>query len=85
MRKTDDFDVFGGWEFNAGIEFLEFRASEVAAAVAIVVTGETQTIDFEAATSVLIEHVEKVYIIGSLRIKKWDIHDDFAFALVNFS
>jgi hypothetical protein len=42
---------------------LEFRPSEVAAAVAIIaVAGETQTIDIETATSLLIEHVKKVCI-----------------------
>ncbi|KAL4595379.1 hypothetical protein ACB092_12G087200 [Castanea dentata] len=51
-----------------GIEFLEFRASEVAAAVAIVVTGETQTIDIEAATSVLIQHVEKERVLKCVNL-----------------
>ncbi|XP_058096994.1 cyclin-D3-1-like isoform X2 [Magnolia sinica] len=43
---------------RGGIEFLEFRPSEVAAAVAITVSGETQTVDFNKAVSCCI-HVEK--------------------------
>lgn len=29
-----------GWELNAGIDFLEFKPSEIAAAVALYVSGE---------------------------------------------
>lgn len=36
---------------NAGTEFLEFRPSEVAAAVAISVTKESETLDFDNAVS----------------------------------
>lgn len=49
-----------GGEFNAGIDFLEFRPSEVAAAVAISVAGEAKTVDTEKALSLLVQHVEKV-------------------------
>ncbi|KAJ8625063.1 hypothetical protein MRB53_033593 [Persea americana] len=45
-----------------GVDFLEFRPSEVAAAVAISVSVEAQTVDFNKALSSCI-HVEKV--------KKW--------------
>lgn len=54
-----------------GIEFLEFRASEVAAAVAIAVAEETQTIDIETATSVLIQHVEKERVLKCIKM----VHD----------
>lgn len=47
-------------ESNAGIDFLEFRPSEIAAAVAISVVGETQTVHTEKAISVLIQNVDKV-------------------------
>lgn len=52
---------------------MEFRPSEVAAAVAIAVAGETQTVDIETATSLLIEHVKKVYSHWSTEPQK-DIH-----------
>jgi len=55
--------VFGGWEFNAGIYFLEFRPSEIAAAVAIAVVGETKTVDAEQAISVLAQPVQKVKLV----------------------
>ena len=48
---------------NAGIDFLEFKPSEIAAAVAISVTGEAKTVvDTEKAISVLSQHVEKVKV-----------------------
>lgn len=48
------------WEFNAGIDFLEFRPSEIAAAVAISVSGEIKAVvDIDRAISSFI-HVEKV-------------------------
>ncbi|KAJ1424803.1 Cyclin-like [Sesbania bispinosa] len=42
-----------------GIDFLEFKPSEIAAAVATYVVGETKTIDTAKTISVLIQHVEK--------------------------
>ena len=51
-----------GIQCNAGIDFLEFRPSEIAAAVAISVVGEGQTVQTEKAISVLIQLVEKVSI-----------------------
>lgn len=52
-------DVCGGWELNAGIDFLEYRPSEVAAAVAIYVAGESKALDHtEKAITVLIQHVD---------------------------
>ena len=47
------------WELNAGIDFLEFRPSEISAAVAICVTREAQTLDINKAMSNIIP-VEKV-------------------------
>lgn len=49
-----------GGKFIAGIDFLEFRPSEVAAAAAISVAGESETVDTETSISLLIGHVEKV-------------------------
>ena len=56
-------DVFDGWEFNAGIYFLEFRPSEIAAAVAIAVVGETKTVDAEQAISALTQPIQKVKLV----------------------
>ncbi|MED6161558.1 hypothetical protein PIB30_061936 [Stylosanthes scabra] len=53
-----------------GIEFLEFKPSEIAAAVAISVTGETETVDTEKATSVLIQHIEKERVIKCVELIK---------------
>jgi cyclin D1/2/4 len=49
-------------EYNAGIDFIQFRPSEIAAAVAVTlsVKGENQTVQTEKAVSLLIEYVEKV-------------------------
>lgn len=48
------------WEFNAGIDFLEFRPSEIAAAVAISVSEEIKAVvDIDRAVSRFI-HKEKV-------------------------
>ncbi|KAH7524309.1 cyclin-D4-2 [Ziziphus jujuba] len=56
---------------NKGIDFLEFRPSEVAAAVAISVTGEAKTVDTEKAVSLLVEHVEKERVLKCIQL----IHD----------
>ena len=48
---------------NAGIDFLEFKPSEIAAAVAISVAVETKTVDTEKAISVLTYHVQKVKLV----------------------
>jgi cyclin D1/2/4 len=49
-------------EYNAGIDFIQFRPSEIAAAVAVTlsVKGENQTVQIEKAVSLLIEYVKKV-------------------------
>ncbi|KAJ9166495.1 hypothetical protein P3X46_021242 [Hevea brasiliensis] len=54
-----------------GIEFLEFRPSEIAAAVAIAIVGEIKTVDAEQAISVLIQHVEKERVLKCIQL----IHD----------
>lgn len=45
----------------AGIEFLEFKPSEIAAAVAMYVSGEMQAMDIDKALSCLVG-VEKVCV-----------------------
>ncbi|GFY96095.1 hypothetical protein Acr_11g0004010 [Actinidia rufa] len=52
-------------EFNAGIDSLEFKPSEVAAAVAVTISvaGDTQTLDPEKAISLLVQHVEKKRVL----------------------
>lgn len=47
------------WLLNAGIDFLEFKASEIAAAAAIFVSDNVQTLDIHQAISCLV-HVGKV-------------------------
>lgn len=51
-----------GWNLNAaGIEFLEFKPSEIAAAVAMYVSSQMQAIDIHKAVSCLVG-VEKVCV-----------------------
>jgi len=47
---------------------LEFKPSEIAAAVAMNVMGEAQTVDTGEAISVLIQHVEKVRMVVQTNI-----------------
>lgn len=51
-----------------GIDFLEFRPSEIAAAVAISVVGEGQTVHTEKAISVLIQLVEKERVLKCVKM-----------------
>ncbi|KAG8632846.1 hypothetical protein MANES_18G061100v8 [Manihot esculenta] len=51
-----------------GIEFLEFRPSEIAAAVAIAVVGEIKTVDAEQAIPVLSQHVEKERVLKCIQV-----------------
>lgn len=51
-----------------GIDFLEFRPSEIAAAVAISIAGETQTVDIEKAISVVIEPIEKERVLKCIEL-----------------
>ncbi|KAI4337623.1 hypothetical protein L6164_016012 [Bauhinia variegata] len=51
-----------------GIDFLEFRPSETAAAVAIAVVGETQTVNPDKAISVLIHLVEKERVLKCIKM-----------------
>ncbi|XP_057503763.1 cyclin-D4-2-like [Actinidia eriantha] len=48
-----------------GIDSLEFKPSEVAAAVAVTISvaGDTQTLDTEKAISLLVQHVEKKRVL----------------------
>ena len=48
---------------NVGIDFLEFKSSEIAAAVAVFVTAEIQALDIDMASSCFI-HLEKVNSIS---------------------
>ncbi|KAK7351562.1 hypothetical protein VNO77_11115 [Canavalia gladiata] len=51
-----------------GIDFLEFKPSEIAAAVAMYVMGETQTLDTVNTISVLIQHVEKERLLKCVKM-----------------
>ncbi|GAB4861333.1 hypothetical protein Ancab_036494 [Ancistrocladus abbreviatus] len=51
-----------------GIDFLEFRPSEIAAAVAISVTGEILTVDRGKAISFLSEHVQKERLLECVEL-----------------
>ncbi|CAL9001816.1 unnamed protein product [Prunus brigantina] len=52
-----------------GIDFLEFRPSEIAAAVAICISGETQAVDIDKAISCFM-HVDKVRVLKCLELMK---------------
>ncbi|XWS23961.1 hypothetical protein CRYUN_Cryun28dG0060500 [Craigia yunnanensis] len=54
-----------------GIDFLEFKPSEIAAAVAISVAVETKTVDTEKAVSVLTHHVLKERVTKCVEL----VHD----------
>lgn len=45
------------------MDYLKFRPSEVAVAVAISVLGETQTVDMDNAAPHFIQHVHKVKMV----------------------
>ncbi|TKY56313.1 Cyclin-D3-1 protein [Spatholobus suberectus] len=51
-----------------GIDFLEFRPSEIAAAVAISVVGEAQTVHTEKAISVLIQLAGKERVLKCVKL-----------------
>ncbi|KAG8494005.1 hypothetical protein CXB51_011400 [Gossypium anomalum] len=51
-----------------GIDFLEFKPSEIAAAVAIYVAVETTTVDTEKAMSVLTQHVKKERVMKCVEV-----------------
>ncbi|KAK2999003.1 hypothetical protein RJ639_023636 [Escallonia herrerae] len=51
-----------------GIDFLEFKPSEIAAAVAMSVAGETQTVDTEKAISALTRHVQKEKVLKCVKL-----------------
>lgn len=52
-------------ESNVGLDFIQFRPSEIAAAVAVLVSveGENLIVQTEKALSLLIEYVEKVLMM----------------------
>ncbi|KAF5942666.1 hypothetical protein HYC85_020308 [Camellia sinensis] len=50
------------------IDFLEFRPSEIAAAVTISVAREAQTVDSEKAIFLLIQHVEKERVLKCVEL-----------------
>ncbi|XP_022766416.1 cyclin-D3-1-like [Durio zibethinus] len=54
-----------------GIDFLEFKPSEIAAAVAMSVAVETRTVDTEKAISVLTQHVQKERVTKCVEL----VHD----------
>ncbi|KAH1065404.1 hypothetical protein J1N35_030391 [Gossypium stocksii] len=61
-------DLMVGGELNVGIDFLEFKPSEIAAAVAIYVAVETTTVDTEKAMSVLTQHVKKERVMKCVEV-----------------
>ncbi|XP_022772277.1 cyclin-D4-1-like [Durio zibethinus] len=54
-----------------GIDFLEFKPSEIAAAVAISVAVETRKVDTDKAISVLTQHVQKERVLKCVEL----VHD----------
>lgn len=60
MRDVKNF----GWKLNAGIDFLEFKASEIAAAVALYVTGGMD-VDDKALSSFIQEKVVPVVVVAN--------------------
>ncbi|OIV97864.1 hypothetical protein TanjilG_12621 [Lupinus angustifolius] len=51
-----------------GIDFLEFKASEIAAAVAISIVGKTKTLDTKKTISVLIQQVEEERVLKCIKM-----------------
>lgn len=56
-----------GQKINAGIEFLQFKPSEVAAAAALAAAEDSQILDFSNALSGI--HVDKVRRVHFLHTK----------------
>ncbi|KAH9690485.1 Cyclin N-terminal domain-containing protein [Citrus sinensis] len=70
-KITDDDDDHHQTPLRAlfWIDFLEFKPSEIAAAVAISVTGETKTVvDTEKAISLLTQHVKKERVLKCIKM-----------------
>ncbi|CAK9147097.1 unnamed protein product [Ilex paraguariensis] len=70
LRKINGDQIPSGlawWELNAGIDFLEFRPSEIAAAVAMCVSREIQVIDIDKALPCFI-HVEEGRVLKCLEL-----------------
>ena len=59
----------------AGIDFLEFRPSEIAAAVAISVSVEMQTLAIDKAISsfIFVEKVKKMVVPTEVKLKRGQI------------
>ncbi|XP_050221254.1 cyclin-D3-1-like [Mercurialis annua] len=53
---------------SKGIDLLDFRPSEIAAAVAIAVVGEIKTVDAEQAISILAQHVQKEKVMKCIEV-----------------
>ncbi|KAE9609074.1 putative cyclin [Lupinus albus] len=51
-----------------GIDFLEFKSSEIAAAVAMSVVGETKTIDIRQTIAVLIQQAEEERVLKCVKM-----------------
>ncbi|GLT93739.1 hypothetical protein SLE2022_115150 [Rubroshorea leprosula] len=51
-----------------GIDFLEFKPSEIAAAVAISVARESKTVDIDKAISALAQHVQKEKVLKCMEL-----------------
>ncbi|XP_016455513.1 cyclin-D2-1 [Nicotiana tabacum] len=61
-----------------GIHFLEYKPSEIAAAVAISVAVKTETIDSEKAISALVQHVQKDKVMKCVElIQELSLPSDF--------
>ncbi|KAF6160669.1 hypothetical protein GIB67_002734 [Kingdonia uniflora] len=51
-----------------GIDYLRYKPSEIAVAVAISVLGETQTVEIDKSSSCFIQHVEKERVLKCLEL-----------------
>lgn len=72
--------MFDGEKLKAGIDFLEFRPSEIAAAAAIFVSGEIPTIDIDNPDKSYFLHLEKVLeskLVGNQGLKNSVAKDKF--------
>lgn len=69
---------FDAWELIAGIDFLEFRPSEIAAAVAISISRQIQEVDIDKAMSCF-KHVEKVKLVVPAEINPGQDISTFAY------
>ncbi|MBA0597263.1 hypothetical protein Gorai_007075 [Gossypium raimondii] len=73
MEETEvplilDLQMIDFLELNVGIDFLEFKPSEIAAAVALFVVVEANTVDTEKAISILTHHVLKERVMKCVEL-----------------